>query len=499
MSAVSTKSTRRAIVREVTEGVPVSPTGSANFLALQEGFDHGFSFETLENAELKGSIGQSKSILGLETSTPTMSHYLRHSGTEATAPGYSLLLESLFGRTQIRATERDTVVGSTTLVVNVAGGEGVEFLKGDLVLVKDAVNGFAIRPVESVATDALTLGFALSTAPAAAVNLGRSIMYRPADDLHPTMTVWDYIGNGGIIKMSSGNRVVSGSFSFEAGQLINADYSMEGIKVYWNPVVITAANQAMDFNDGTQRNALVPIGVYKDTIDFVNALSSSMNALTADAITVSYSSITGRYTLTSDGATFGLLFDTGTNAAETIAAVLGFPAADQTAALTYTSATPIALGSPFSPAFDSSDPLSAKANLMMLGGPTDNLCVAASSVTVSVTNTKANINSICSESGVASSLITERAVTVSMTLQLNQYESARFHRFHENETTRFMYIFGTKSGGNWVAGKCGAIYIPTAVISSLETADQDSYQIVNIELTGFVNDLGQGEVFLGFV
>lgn len=500
MTAISTKSTRRAIMEETTEGVPVAVASGADFLALQDGFDHGFSFESLENNELKASIGAAKSILGLETSTPTMSHYLRHSGTEATAPGYNLLLKSLFGTEAVRATERNTVGGSTTTVINVDTGEGAEFSKGDLVLVKDGTNGYAIRPVESVSGDALTLGFALANAPASGVNLGRSVMYRPADADHPSLTVWDYLGNGGAIKMSSGNRVVSGSFSFEAGQLINADYSMEGIKVFFDPVTITSSNNRMDFDDGSgEENVTVPVGVYKDPIDFADALAAAMNAATSDEITVTYSSSTGKYTVASDGSTLELLFLTGANTANNIAGVLGFAVADQTGALTYTSANAINLAAPFTPSYDVVDPLVAKSNLFMLGSQTDNACVAASSVSVSVTNTKANINSICSESGVSSSLITERAVTMSVTLQLSKYEAQRFHDFHENQTTRACYIFGNKVGGNWVAGQCGAVYLPTAVISSFETSDQDSYQIINMELTAFVNDSGEGEVFLGFV
>ena len=53
--AFSTRNSVFAIVEE--SGSPISPSSGDQFIALQEGFEVTASFETLENAELTGSIG----------------------------------------------------------------------------------------------------------------------------------------------------------------------------------------------------------------------------------------------------------------------------------------------------------------------------------------------------------------------------------------------------------------------------------------------------------
>ena len=71
-----------AIVREVTSGTPVAPTAGTDFIALQEGFSLNPNFQTLENAEIRSSIGLSKLIQGLESPEGSFDHYLRHSGVD---------------------------------------------------------------------------------------------------------------------------------------------------------------------------------------------------------------------------------------------------------------------------------------------------------------------------------------------------------------------------------------------------------------------------------
>ena len=145
MTSIITKASVLAIMTETTEGTPVIPAAATDYLALQDDATMTPSFDVLESAEFRNSIGKSKPILGGENPTFEMSHYLRASGVVATAPNNNLLIKGAFGTESIRATERDTVAGATTTVVSVDTGEGTAFSKGDFLLIKDTTNGYSVR------------------------------------------------------------------------------------------------------------------------------------------------------------------------------------------------------------------------------------------------------------------------------------------------------------------------------------------------------------------
>lgn len=501
MASIATKSSVLALKEETTEGTPIAPSSASDYLAIQPDAAMAPSFETLTNDELRASIGASKPILGLEAPTFTMSHYLRHSGVEGQAPNYRLFLKAMLGTEVVQGTEYDTVSGSTVSALNVNTGEGANFRRGQPLLIKDATNGYRIRCVKSVSGDALTMSFNVPNAPASGVNLGKAVSYHPANSGHPSLTVWHYLGNGGARQMMAGSRVVSMSATADAGQLVNASYSLEGVSYYKNSIEITASTDTLDFNDGTDRVATVPAGWYKDPVSLAAALQTAMNAAgSSDEFTVTYSHSTGKFTIATDGTTLNLEWSTGTNTAQTIGGKLGFlTAADDTGSTSYTSDNAQVLVAPHSPSYDAADPLSAKNHEVMLGDATDFVCFDASSISWEIATPKTNINSICSASGVKGSVINERTVTFSVTALLNQYDVKNFYKFANNQETSFQYSFGEKLGGNWIPGKCGAFYIPTATISSYEIADQDGLVILNLELSAFVNGLGQDEVALGFV
>jgi len=499
--AIQTRSSVMAITVESTEGTPVVPSAATDFVAMQDDFSMEPAFNELENAELKNSLGSAKTILGLEQPTASFSHYLRHSGVEGQAPNFGNLLEASLGAESVAGAEYDTVAASTTSVINVDAGEGATFQKGEALLVKDATNGYSIRPIHSISTDALTLGFNLSSAPASGVNLGQAVTYYPANSGHQSLSLWAYRGNGGATELMAGSRVTEAAISITAGELINCSYSLEGISYYFNPINITASDIYIDWTDdqGTFA-ATVTAKVYKDPKELAEALQTAMNAQTTETITVTYSDSTGKFTIAATGAVFSLLWNTGGNTANTIGDKIGFTvSADDTGALTYTSDNAISFAAAYTPSYDSSDPLVAKNNEAFLGDAEDNVCFGASSVNVTISTPKRNIESICAESGVSGSIINAREVTVSVTALLSEYDVDKFYRFRNNSETRFMYNFGTKSGGNWVAGKCGCIYLPTCTITSYNLADSDGLITLEMDLRTYVNDSGEGEAFISFV
>lgn len=505
MSSFQTKGSRLAIVTEVTEGTPVSPTAATQYIALQDGYDLEPAFDSLANAELTGSIGKAKPVLGLENPTVSLSHYMRHSGVEGQEPDFGRLIEGAFGGKSVNATQYTTAAGSTTgstsaaAVLNHAAGTGTNFERGEALLIKDGTNGYHIRNVLSRVTDASTLNFNLAAAPAASVGLGKAVLYKPGSSF-PTFSIFDYRGNGAATQLVAGSRVVEMGVEISAGEYINSNFKLDGLSYYFNPIEITTSTSKLDFNDGGVKAATITTGFYKDPLDLAAAIASAMDTLSSDTITCTYSSSTGKFTIATDGAALSLLWNTGTNTANSIATKIGFTtAADSTAALTYTSANALTLTSPQTPTFDSADPLVAKSNEVLLGTFSDISCFCASTVKFSIKNSKVDVKCVCADSGKQESVITGREISIDISAVLPQYEADKFHRYHTNQTTAFMYNFGEKSGGNWIAGKAGNIYIPTATISKFKVTDQNGLVALDITLSAFVDSSGNGEVYLNFL
>jgi hypothetical protein len=503
MANIQTRSSVLAIVPEVTEGIPVNPSAATQYTALQDDFSMEPAIDVLDNAELKNSLGMSKSILGLENPTASFSHYLRHSGTEGTAPDYNDLLKAAFGSEVVAGTEYDTTSSSTTAVVKMPGGEGANFQRGQALLIKHADKAWEIRPIHSVSTDDLNLGFVLANAPASGVDTGLSCSYIPTEASHQTLTIHHYLGNGGAYQMMAGARVTELGIEFPAGELINASFSLEGTAYYFDPITIAAADVYLDFTDdnGTYA-ATVAAGTYKDPHQLADAIAAALNAAdSAETFTCVYSNSTGKFTIaTSTSALLSLLWNTGTNAANTIGDKIGFSvAANDTGATTYTSDSAVSFASPYTPTLDSADPLAAKDNRVMIGDSTDMACFSASSVSFSMSLPKTDILSTCATTGKAGSVINSREVTVSISALLSQFDADKFRRFRENDDTRFAYVFGSKTGSNWTAGKCGCLYIPNATISSFALSDADGLVQIDMELKAYVETAGVGEVYLSFV
>lgn len=503
--AISTRSDALGVKKEVSEGVPVEPASATDFIALQDDLSVTPAFDDLENAERLNSLGSAKSIRGLENPALSVSHYAKASGVEGQAPNYGPFLESIFGTETSGLTERDTVAASTTTTINVDAGEGTEFPHGRPMLVKDGTNGYSIRWSRGATVDAVDLNFALDNAPAAGVDLGDPVYYSPANSGHPTLSLWHYIGNqaNGAMEMTAGNRITSMSLSADAGQLINASFNAEGISYHFDPITITAANNALDFTSDnvTDEPVIVASKTYKDPHDLAEALASGMNtADSAETYTVEYSNTTGKFTVaTSTSTVLSLLWSTGTNTATTIGAAIGFvTGSDDTGSTSYEADSAKDWSAPFAPSFDDADPSVAKANTVRLGDQDSNVCFEASNISIDMAVPKTDILSICAESGKSGSIAASREVTISVTALLDNYDADAFHRFHKNQDTQFMWSWGVKDGGgNWVPGKAVSAWAANATLSSFEVTSEDNLATLNLELKTFVDSDGNGEFYLG--
>lgn len=501
----TSRSTVVAIKEETTEGTLIKPTGATDFIANQGDVVLSPNFNLLQSAEVRSSIGETKGAQGLETPTGSLSHYLRGSGTAGTAPNYGLLLKSAFGSTSSNGTERTADSGGAVdSLVLTAGGS--DFARGKAVLLKHASNPWEIRPVHSVSSNTLTPGFNFDNAPVAGATAGKCVNYAPANTGHVSFSVWDFIGNGGGIKAMAGAKVTSMTIDIQAGEYINAAYNFEGTSFYFNPIELTSSDTKLDFqdDDGVVVATLVA-KIYRDPHELAAAIQTAMRAVqSGETATCVYLDASGKFKITSTGTLLSLLWNSGANTANTIGDKIGFSvAADDTgtaAATGYTSDNAQSWAAYYTPSYDNADALVAKANEIFIGDADDNTCFCAQSVTITLANEKSNIECICADSGVQGSIFNRRTVTVDIVGDMERHNADIWSRYRQNTDTRFCFNFGEKStDGNWTAGKCGNIYIPTCTVVSFDHGDNEGSVTVEMSLKAFVDSSGNGEVYASFL
>ena len=498
---------RLAIVPEVTEGTLVDVSGGTQFIPLQPGFEFVPNIDTIENEEIRGSIGSAKPIQGLSRPSSSFKGYLKHSGVEGQAPNWGELLESLFGSTSVNATERTLTSSSTTILLKAAAG-GSDFARGKAVMIKDGTNGYSIRPVDSVATNDLSLGFAVPVAPASGVTLGKCVNYTPTDSGHETLSLWLYRGNGGALEAIAGARVTEWTMDVSVGELINQSFSLGGTGFYMNPIRITSSTRYIDFTDDDGAHAaVIPIAVYKDPHELAAAAQAAMRTVQTDKMaTVVFNSLgadAGKFTFKATGDTvFELNWATGANTANGAATKFGFTVADETGAsgtVGYKSDSVQSYAAGFSPSYDAADPMIAQDMEILIGDTSDYDSVCVKTCSIKVTNEKNDILCISAATGVDGSVINKRATEITILAQLKRHDADKFRRFLNNVDTKFLFNFGVKSGGNWVAGKCGCVYVPTATISAYQHGDDNGIVTMEYTIRPYVNASGEPEIYLNFL
>lgn len=476
-----------ALVIQSATGTPKSPTVAGEYTALQEGFEFNPSFSELESTELQDSIGKAKTILGTESPTMSFSHYLKHSGVEGQAPDYGIVFHSLLGSKTVAGAEIALLAASTTEILKVA--DASLFKIGQALLVKDPVNGYSIRNIKSLntTTDELTLSHLLAVAPAVGINTGKAIHYEAVSEGHPELSVWGFRANGGAVELISDAKVTDMAINIAAGELINAQFTLAGTSYFFDPIEVTATSKYLDIDDaGTVRACIVPAQFYKDPHDLAEKLELNLNALGGSNFTVAYSDTLGKFTITSDGATFDILGATGANVANSILPKLGYTATDKSAALFYTSEAAITLSAPQTPSYDSSNPIVAKSNEILLGTKDEITCFGARSVNVQVTNEQERNPDLCSDSGFEGTENVSRSVTFDIVATLSQYEANKYKQFRKGDEIAFVYNLGDKVGGDWVPGKCVNMYAPYATITNFKLGDANGIATLEMSVRAFV-------------
>jgi hypothetical protein len=488
-----------AVKKEVAAGTYIAPASGADFIPLRPGNELNFEAEQLDSDELLNDIGASKSFTGKESTSGSHSAYLKHSGVEGQEPECGVMYESVFGTKNIIATERDTVAASTTAIVKVDTGEGAEFPVGTALLVKNG-SGYEIRNVASVLADDLTVNFLLNNAPGTSVNLGKAVTYIPAASGHPTFSTSKYIGGGFAKQLSAGNTTTELSVTTDANAFGEVEFSYEGTKYYYNPLIIGATNKFIDFTDDTGTYAIsVAQKIYKTPIELAQALQDAFDAATVETITVSYSNTTGKFTIaTATSAVLSLLWQSGTNAANSIGTTIGFlVAANDTGAVTYTSDNAQTYAAPYTPAYDNADAIIIKGAELFIGTQSENACICAQSVSITISKEIEDVDCICEETGVKEKIPTGRTVEMTVTALVKKYDVAMLDALLTNKTVAAMLNAGPKVGGNWVAGKCFNAYMANATVSGYSITG-DSFVQAEITLKGFIGTNSK-DIYFNFI
>ena len=489
-----------AIKKEATEGAYLAPASGTDFVPLRPGNSLNYEPEILENDELLNDIGAAKGLIGKESVSGSHSAYLKHSGVEGQEPEIGVMYESVFGAKFVASTEYDTAAASTVSVVKMPVTEGANFQAGQALMIKDAANGYSIRNINSITGDDLSLNFNLSAAPAAGVNTGKAVLYKPAAQGHPTFSTTKYLGNGHAIEVSAGNTATEVSVTADANGFGEVEFSYQGTKYYFNPITITASTKFLDFTDDTGTFAVsVAEGIYKTPIALADALFTAMSNASVETYSVSYSNSTGKFTIASStSAVLDLEWNTGANAANTIGTKLGFlVAADDTGAVTYASDNAINLAAPYTPSFDTVDSIVIKGAELFVGNQSDNVCICAQSVSITVSKEVEDEDCICEETGVASKIPTSRSAEMQVTATLNKYDASLLDALLKNSGLQAMLNAGPKSGGNWIPGKCFNAYMQNATVSAYTTTG-DNFIQAEFSLKGFVTSTGK-DMFFNFL
>ena len=515
--ATSTRSSVFAFKEESTEGTLEAPV-AADFIAGRDGFTFQGELETIDSDELVDDIGTSKSFAVKEIPTGSFPKYLRHSGVEGTAPEFDVVIKSAIGAQTDNSTEYDTIAGSTAGTSAARGkvvvdtGEGVNFSKGQAVLIKDGTNGYSIRNVYSISTDDLNLNFNLSNAPGTSINLGKAIHFSPASTGHITYSAYHYGAstNSDYKQAIAGCRTSALNFDFPANGFAEMNFDFEGIQYFYNYIEIDSTNEKINFKDliaGSELTATLTNKVYNSPLELAAEIASKMTSASAasqaDTISVAFSSSTGKFTLSTDGAEFQLLWATGTNGSagtDTHAGtILGYSdVADDTGATSYAADNVQSYDAPATPSFDDADNLVLKNAELFIGDffeITNRKCVTAS---CTVGTPKTDVPDLTAENGIDSSIINSREITFNATLILQKHEVQLFDAFINNSTRSLMFNTGVKSAGNWVAGKCFNLYMANASITSHTNEDNDGYRVVTLTAVGFVDE-SQKDVHINFL
>ena len=131
----------------------------------------------------------------------------------------------------------------------------------------------------------------------------------------------------------------------------------------------------------------------------------------------------------------------------------------------------------------------------------DGVCIKMNTFSLSVENTIAPLNTVCSPSGTISSFVTKRASTGTFNPYLDDTTVEWFNKFDSNAIFSLTLTLGVPSivAGEVLAGSVVAIYMPQVKISEIPTGDVEGILTDEISFQASTGADGTGtDVFMAF-
>lgn len=495
MVALKVRSTVTAAVAESTAGTLAWPASTGDFCVARAGTALNAAMETVESDEMFDNIGMAEPFVTKQVPTGTVPRYLKGSGVEGTEPEWAVFLDSLLGDKQAQSNSHHVVASSTAgtsaaaAVLKLGSGQGAQKRVGEAILIKDGTNGYSIRNAASIATDDATLNFNLTAAPASGVLLGKSVHWRGASSGHSTFSLhlWQASSSNGVHEAVAGCVAASASIECNANELAMINFEVQGTKAFRNAMRVTSSNKYIDFNiGGSELNASLTEGSYSSPIALAREIATKMTALAGETISCSFSATTGKFTISKASGTLELLWDSGTNTANTAGTLLGYTvSADDTGSTSYTADSALDYSPAYTPSLEATSPHVVRHNELFVGAFSRNQHRVGASFTVSIENELVDVDDIGEESGVLEKLVQGRSVSVGFQLLVKKHEAEEFDAMLNNTTTQVMFNTGPKSGGNWVEGKCWNFWFPNVKLTAVPMTEKDGYYVYECEASGF--------------
>jgi hypothetical protein len=234
MAFVSKKTASIFLTQEVTEGTPVAPSvGTDAIGVLADGFELNGEKELVERNLLRSGISKQVPLVGIQSSTASISCECATSSTEGSAPEFDILMKGLLGGKHQVTVEviSNSSSDNTTSKIFMVEADAQKFMVGESVVAK-ATGAYHFSPIKAIVSAGIDSYIELLV-PAGAVfaddvHVSKVTTYYGANTGHGSITVTSFL-EGAIKMQASGCKVASMSLEgYEVGQLPTLSFSLQG-------------------------------------------------------------------------------------------------------------------------------------------------------------------------------------------------------------------------------------------------------------------------------
>jgi hypothetical protein len=223
------------IMKEVTEGTYLAPSGVTKFLAvLGDGAQLTPSKDLKERNVMTGSIGKVTPRTGMKSVGGTVPTEARTSGTPGQEPQYGPLMEAALGAVRSNTTVITTKAsGNTASILQIEDADISKLAIGDSVLVKQS-GAFHVSPITAKSSGAGTATVTMLVPHPSgdctdSVTIEKLVTYYTANSGHPTLSISKYVEDARL-ESASGVRVKSLELNnFATGELADLKFALEGL------------------------------------------------------------------------------------------------------------------------------------------------------------------------------------------------------------------------------------------------------------------------------